>query len=519
MGNHRYGDGKGYYQPNKYKAQLNHQRAMRAKEAGDEVTVNKNQDDYFISSRRIDKAQFTPREEIVSSRSYEEDNFDVYEENNYKSRRSNSEVSSRSNRNHSPQRTRNQRYASSDSYGGSNNGGYNGNHGGGNNGGRKGGSNKAKIIVLVIAGLLILAMIVVTAIQIINSISSNNAETTAKETLSTTEAQGATQPTTEATTAPATNSAVADPNTFVTPNPEDNDLTGSFDNGFYIWNDTAFELFYGGADSAVPYAEAVNRYAKELGSNIKTYAMLIPTHVEMGLPERFTESGEVNTSSQSANIGGAYKALDSDVTAINCYNELAEHCNEYIYFNTDHHWTGLGSYYGYSAFAKATNQEVLSLDDCTKQSIEGFYGTLAKSVSADLPSDTVEYWEFPYETSNDIYYESDGEPTELTVYYGAAEGGSLTYGVFIWGDQPLEVLHSDRNTGKKIAIVKESFGNALVPYFTYNYDEVHVVDFRYWEGNLKSYCEKNGITEVLFANGVMSANTESQIEAMDTLFN
>ena len=41
----------------------------------------------------------------------------------------------------------------------------------------------------------------------------------------------------------------------------------------------------------------------------------------------------------------------SKVTPINAYNYLSEHCNEYIYFKSDHHWTGLGSYYAYSAFA------------------------------------------------------------------------------------------------------------------------------------------------------------------------
>ena len=40
-----------------------------------------------------------------------------------------------------------------------------------------------------------------------------------------------------------------------------------------------------------------------------------------------------------------------------------------------------------------------------------------------------------------------------------------------------------------------------------NYDEVHVIDFRYYSGSLKQYCSDNGITEVLFLNGVMSANT------------
>ena len=67
-------------------------------------------------------------------------------------------------------------------------------------------------------------------------------------------------------------------------------------------------------------------------------------------------------------------------------------------------------------------------------------------------------------------------------------------------------------------MIKESYGNAFAPYLAYNYDEVHVIDFRYYSGSLKQYCSDNGITEVLFLNGVMSANTPLQLDNMDGLF-
>lgn len=463
MSENRYNNGKNSYQPNRYKAQLNHQRAMRAGNIENSLERHKNShNDYnFDVNRRPNKNK--------------------YEHSTSKQSRS------LSRRNNAPK--------------------Y-----------RKKSFSSGSTVVLIIAILLILVVVLFTVKEVINSYDNNNESSVSQIQQTVSETQSSAQFTTQAVTQETTVS-LADANNFVTPNPADNNESGTMDNGFYVWNDSIFELFYGDEDTVQPYAEAISRYAQNLGSNIKTYSMIIPTHVEMGLPKRFTESGEVSTASQSENISAAYKNFSSSVTPINCYNELANHCNEYIYFRTDHHWTGLGAYYAYKSFAEATNQDVLSLDTCTKQSIDGFTGTLLSDISGSVSEDKVEYWELPYETTNNVYYESDGAPTELTVYYGGAVGGTLTYGVFIWGDQPLEVLSSDRNTGKKIAIVKESFGNAMVPYFTYNYDEVHVIDFRYWEGNLKSYCEENGITEVLFANGVMSANTSSQIEAMDTLFN
>ena len=104
-------------------------------------------------------------------------------------------------------------------------------------------------------------------------------------------------------------------------------------------------------------------------------------------------------------------------------------------------------------------------------------------------------------------------------YYQYAEAGSNTYSLFIMGDNPLTVLHSDseKGTGKKIAVIKESYGNAFSPYLTNNYSEVHIIDFRYFGQNLADYCKQNGITEVLYLNGIMSANTQVQLDSMDGL--
>ena len=247
--------------------------------------------------------------------------------------------------------------------------------------------------------------------------------------------------------------------------------------------------------------------------------MVIPNHTEMGLPQRLKDS-EAPSTSQAENIKSIYSKLSDKVTPVNAYNYLADHNDEYIYFGSDHHWSGLGAYYAYTAFAKTNNLPVLSLDDCTEQQIEGFTGTFTNTASG-LDTDTVHYWEFPYEVTMDVTDESGNVNTYTSPYYQYAEAGSLTYGVFIMGDHPLTVLKSaseNAETGKKIAVIKESYGNAFVPYLTYNYEEVHVIDFRTFGDNLVSYCQQNGIDEVLFLNGVMSANTQIQLDSMSSLF-
>lgn len=308
------------------------------------------------------------------------------------------------------------------------------------------------------------------------------------------------------------------PTYFKTPQIKDDNSNGYSAYSIYVWNNQGFELFGSDEARATTYAETINGFADKL-NGITVYDMVIPNHTEMGLPQRLKDSDAPSTS-QAENIKNIYSKLSDKVTPVNAYNYLADHNDEYIYFGSDHHWSGLGAYYAYSAFAKTNNLPVLSLDDCTEQQIEGFTGTFTNTASG-LDTDTVHYWEFPYEVTMDITDESGNVNTYTSPYYQYAEAGSLTYGVFIMGDHPLTVLNSaseNAEKGKKIAVIKESYGNAFVPYLTYNYEEVHVIDFRTFGDNLVSYCQQNGIDEVLFLNGVMSANTQIQLDSMSGLF-
>ncbi|MGN0491572.1 DHHW family protein [Ruminococcus sp.] len=308
------------------------------------------------------------------------------------------------------------------------------------------------------------------------------------------------------------------PTYFKTPQIKDDNSNGYSAYSIYVWNNQGFELFGSDEARATTYAETINGFADKL-NGITVYDMVIPNHTEMGLPQRLKDSDAPSTS-QAENIKSIYSKLSDKVTPVNAYNYLADHNDEYIYFGSDHHWSGLGAYYAYSAFAKTNNLPVLSLDDCTEQQIEGFTGTFTNTASG-LDTDTVHYWEFPYEVTMDITDESGNVNTYTSPYYQYAEAGSLTYGVFIMGDHPLTVLNSaseNAEKGKKIAVIKESYGNAFVPYLTYNYEEVHVIDFRTFGNNLVSYCQQNGIDEVLFLNGVMSANTQIQLDSMSSLF-
>ncbi len=365
-------------------------------------------------------------------------------------------------------------------------------------------ARRATIVGIMLLILILIITLLVMGIKAIFSIGDGNVEETIAPT--------------EAPTEAVNNLTFDEPDI-----PDDKSIEGypsSANSAVYIYNKAAYELFSGSESSAQDYADCISEFKAQVGDDITVYNMVIPNHIEFGVPKRIKESGAIQTSSQSENIKAIYTSYSEDVVPINCYNELSAHCKEYIYFNTDHHWTGLGAYYAYKAFCEQTDQKVLDLSVCTENKVEGYEGSLIDcdgSLYENL--DTVHYWTFPYSTYA-MRTESTGDtPYETSIYYEGAASGPYTYGAFIWGDCSLFVEYNqDLANGKKIAVIKESYGNAFVPYLTANYEEVHVIDFRYFDGNLKSYCTQNGIDEVLFVNNIMAANTAIQVDRIRTLF-
>lgn len=320
---------------------------------------------------------------------------------------------------------------------------------------------------------------------------------------------------TEAPTPAPTPSPTPEP----TPPPiPDDGSDGYLSSGVYIWQNKAFELFYGSTDAAAAYAQAISGYQQQLpGTTV--YNMVVPNHSEFGLPERIRD--DMGCTSQRENLSDVFANYTegSQVIPVDIYDALDYHKDQYLYFNTDTHWAPLGAYYAYTAFCESANQTAAPLSDFTVSTVEDFTGYLyvatGESCLAENP-DHIDLYEPGFDYTIELSY--DGVSfTELSGMYAPDEG--MGYSMVLWGDNPLvRITNHDDASGRKLLLVKDSYGNAIAPFLAANYSEVHVADFRSFPGKLPAYCAENGITDVLFFNNVMSANTYSQIETMNGLF-
>lgn len=293
------------------------------------------------------------------------------------------------------------------------------------------------------------------------------------------------------------------------------DKGGYMDGSIFIYDNAGYELFYGTNSSAKNYASAISEFKNLVGSSVNVYNLVVPNHSEYGIPEKYR--GE----SQYDNLNTIFNSYTADVKGINIYNAMKNHSDEYIYFNTDHHWTALGAYYGYTQFAKATGAKAISLSETKKDKITGFEGSLINATggNSDLMNnlDTVYTYEMPGNQECMITSTNSGTfPASLLYPYEILPENA--YSVFIWGDNPYMTIKTDVHNGKKIMVVKESYGNAFVPFLAANYEEIYVVDFRYYTDGIVSLVNNEGIDDVLFLNGIVSANNVTQVQKIKSLF-
>ncbi len=289
-----------------------------------------------------------------------------------------------------------------------------------------------------------------------------------------------------------------DGNTEIKDNHSSDD-DASFKGSVLISGTRAMEIFMNSSTMTDGYAALVNKTAKSMPEGVKFYSMIAPTSVEF----YGTKTYSTGIYSQKDAINSAYSKMDDSIIKIDVYSYLDKVTDDYIYFRTDHHWTARGAYQGYLAFCNATQQTPVALEDLESGKITGFVGSLYKASNADVLKknpDYVEYFKTRVDVKGTVFSDSkmkDGKPFYIVA---RAVNSDNKYLAFIGGDQPLEKIETSNKNGKKILVIKESFGNALVPFLCDNYEEVYVVDPRKTNFDLAEFVEKQGIGEVLMIN-------------------
>ena len=291
--------------------------------------------------------------------------------------------------------------------------------------------------------------------------------------------------------------------------PDDSDV-GVWKGAVFLYKNRGFELFSGGSTMGKKYAEVINMYSRLKIPGLKIYNLIIPNGFEFEVREKY--KNKVRPAKEA--INDVYAAEDPGIIKVNPVDDIRKHRTEYLYFNTDHHWTSLGAYYAYTSFCGAAGLTPVSLANVpskVKPGFLGFFYRLTRAASLKANPDSVRYYLFPdsldfYIGSNSIGYWSKSH------MYAETASGDNSYSVFLQGDLPICKMETQHKNGRRIAIVKESYGNAFAPFLTNNYEKVIVVDQRSYKGDFIGMLKAEGINELLFINNIFAAHTQFHID-------
>jgi hypothetical protein len=225
----------------------------------------------------------------------------------------------------------------------------------------------------------------------------------------------------------------------------------------------------------------VDRLAEK--TDIPVYLGLIPTAAEVW-KDRLPHGADSADQSALLKEARGTGAVWADIAGA-----LAAHSEEPVFYRTDHHWTSLGAYYGYTALLEAMGETPLPLGKAETVS-DDFYGTLYSSSGVHwVPPDTIErYVREDAVTVEDVY---GGETHGLYVDSFLEEKDQ--YASFLGGNQPLYIVrNSAASSDKKLLLVRDSYSDSLAPFLCRHFAEIHLLDLRYNKTSVAQYAADMG---------------------------
>ena len=187
--------------------------------------------------------------------------------------------------------------------------------------------------------------------------------------------------------------------------------------------------------------------------------------------------------------------LSGTANVIDLRETLGAHTDEYIFYRTDHHWTTLGAYCAYDAYAASKGLETRFDTAATPSvTVDGFYGTsYSKARNWNVIPDTITYYDIPNTLTITA---SDGSTAQTGVMDTEKFEVRDKYAAFLHGNNAFSVLEGDGEGS--VLVIKDSYANSLVPYLTANYKTIAIVDFRENVTKVDKLLEEGGYDSILF---------------------
>ncbi|MBE5960737.1 MAG: hypothetical protein E7256_05030 [Lachnospiraceae bacterium] len=233
----------------------------------------------------------------------------------------------------------------------------------------------------------------------------------------------------------------------------------------------------------------IQKYASILGED-RVHAMIVPTAYEIltdKLPAFATGFDQDTLLDAIQSVLGA--------NFVDTRSILRAHADDYIYYRTDHHWTVKGAYLAYTEWAKASGFTPWSEEDFTIRLVSSdFLGTIYSKVNTKVTPDDM----YIYDTDESYTVEYNMDKIKHDTLYALDRLETKDkYTVYLTGNNALVEINSTVTNGRNLLIIKDSYAHCFAPFAANHYENVYMIDFRYFNMPVSSFIESNNITDIL----------------------
>ena len=180
---------------------------------------------------------------------------------------------------------------------------------------------------------------------------------------------------------------------------------------------------------------------------------------------------------------------------------------ENLYYRTDHHWTSYGAYKAYEAYMQCLKREYLPEVGFRVERFDGFRGsTYSRSKLWLTAGEEIQLW---HGSNLTVQNSVNGLLHNGPFYYDRLQEVDM-YTVYLDGNQPLVRIINKNNTGAgKLLVIRDSYANCIGPMLAESFEEVVLVDLRYYHQSLSQLAAAEGFDHILVLYSIGNFMTDS----------
>lgn len=242
--------------------------------------------------------------------------------------------------------------------------------------------------------------------------------------------------------------------------------------------------------------EASIRFLEEMVQTEGAKVMLIPTADNIladKLPENAPVFDQRDYLEQVVSRVGEENYID-------IYSALLRNRSENLYYATDKHWTSEAAFLGYQTWVEAMGlrkfpYEVYEWETAT----DSFLGSIQGKINLDAQPDTIRYLPATDNRLVSVVYDFRG--AEHSLYDKEWLETPNPYGMFLDDTHIFTEITTSSKRGNALFVLKDSFGNSMIPFLLPHYDKIYVLDMYSFHGSpmefMDQFREKHDSMDVL----------------------